>query len=152
MGHGPADVGRGCNETSGVALSFQRRRCGRRCEPDRRARAANGTDRPLPGAGTGTGTTITNLATLAVTFDGTGQQTHFGSFTYRGAAQLTITGANSFTFAGTETHVAANGDMLFSTLQGAGTFTATTSETTVVNTVTAEPVASRRQVGRSRPR
>jgi hypothetical protein len=97
--------------------------------------AAKGTDRPLKG--TETGTTTVNLVTGAGPSDGTGQLSHLGTFTvHSDFTSFTLTGPNTFTYTGTETDVAANGDKLFSTLTGSGTFTSTTSENTEVNTIT----------------
>jgi hypothetical protein len=96
--------------------------------------AANGTDRPLTGAGTGT--TTLNLATLAATAEATGHISHVGAFTGHFDAVFTITGASTFTYTGTGTDVAANGDKLFSAIAGSGTFTATTAESTETDTIT----------------
>ncbi len=96
---------------------------------------ANGTDRPV--SGKSSSTTTINIATGLGTNDGTGQATHLGKFTsHDDFTSFTITG-NTFSFAGTETDVAANGDKLFSTFTGSGTFTSSnTSEITAVQTVT----------------
>jgi hydroxyethylthiazole kinase-like sugar kinase family protein len=97
--------------------------------------AANGTDRPL--TGTGTGTNTLNLATLAATAEATGHISHLGAFTGHFDAVFTITGASTFTYTGTGTDVAANGDKLFSTITGSGTLTSpTTAESTETDTIT----------------
>lgn len=97
--------------------------------------AANGTDRPLTGAGTGT--TTLNLATLAAAAEATGHISHLGAFTGHFDAVFTITGASTFTYTGTGTDVAANGDELFSTVRGSGTLTSpTTAESTETDTIT----------------
>jgi hypothetical protein len=96
--------------------------------------AANGTDRPL--AGTASGTTTLTLATLAATAEGTGHIVHLGAFTGHFAAVFTITGASTFTYTGTGTEVAANGDELFLTLAGSGTSTPAGSESTETDTIT----------------
>jgi Ni/Co efflux regulator RcnB len=86
--------------------------------------------------GTETGTTTVNLVTGASVSDGTDHVSHLGTLTAHSLLAFTITSGTTFSFTGTETDVAANGDKLFSTLTGSGTFTSTTSESTEVNTVT----------------
>jgi len=49
---------------------------------------------------------------------------------------FTVTGPTTFTYTGTDTLVAANGNEVFSTLTGSGTFTSTTTQSTQVNTIT----------------
>jgi hydroxyethylthiazole kinase-like sugar kinase family protein len=50
---------------------------------------------------------------------------------------FTVTGPTTFTYTGTDTLVAANGNEVFSTLTGSGTFTSTTTtQSSQVNTIT----------------
>jgi hypothetical protein len=96
---------------------------------------AKGTDRPVSAKSSSTATI--NIATGLGTNEGTGQATHLGKFTSHDQfTSFTITG-NTFSFTGTETDVAANGDQLFSTFTGRGTFTSSAaSEITAVQIVT----------------
>jgi hypothetical protein len=97
--------------------------------------AAKGTDRPLKGSSTGSLTV--SLATGAATSSFTGNLSHLGAITGGDVATLTATGPATFTYAGTNILVAANGDEVFSTFTGSGVFTsATTVESTQVNTIT----------------
>jgi hypothetical protein len=81
--------------------------------------AAKGTDRPLKG--TTTSTTTINLITGAGTTVSSGQMSHLGAVTGSQNAQFALVGPNGFSFMGTSTTVAANGDELFTTVSGAGT-------------------------------
>jgi hypothetical protein len=83
--------------------------------------ATNGTDRPLKG--TITATAIDNLATGTATADGTFQFTHLGKGTFHEDATSPPMTGNTFTYTGTETYVAANGDKLFATVAATGTIT-----------------------------
>ncbi len=96
--------------------------------------AAHGTDRPLKGTGTGTGTL--NLVTGAETANFSGHLSHLGADTGHEDLALTLTSASTFTYTGTRTIVAANGDELFSAVTGAGTFTPGTAESTETDTIT----------------
>ena len=49
---------------------------------------------------------------------------------------MTPTGPGTFTYTGTRTFVAANGDEVFSAITGRGTFTRTTAHTTETDTIT----------------
>jgi hypothetical protein len=94
--------------------------------------AAKGTNRPL----TGKGTTITtvNLITGAGTQVSSGHFSHLGAVTGSSDLQFALVGPNGFSFTGTGTTVAANGDKLFTTTSGTGTFgppIVTTSTTTI---------------------
>ena len=72
---------------------------------------AGGTDRPV--RGTSSSTAAINIATGSGTNDGTGQATHLGKFTsHDDFTSFAIIGS-TFSFTGTETDVAANGDVLF---------------------------------------
>jgi hypothetical protein len=82
--------------------------------------AANGTDRPL--TGTLTVTTTINLVTGVATNVSSGQLSLLGKVTGTSNEQFALVGANGFTWTGTGTVVAANGDKLFETISGAGTF------------------------------
>jgi hypothetical protein len=97
--------------------------------------AAKGTDRPLKGSSTGSLTV--SLATGAATSSFTGNLSYLGAITGGDVATLTATGPATFTYAGMDILVAANGDEPFSTFTGSGVFTsATTVESTQVNTIT----------------
>jgi hypothetical protein len=95
---------------------------------------AHGTVRPL--TGTGTGTTTLNLLTGAATSDFTGHLSPLGAETGYDNVTLTPTSASTFTYTGTRTFVAANGDKLFSAITGKGTFTRTTAHCTETDTIT----------------
>ena len=95
--------------------------------------AAKGTNRPL--TGTITSTTTVSLITGAGSSVTSGHMSHLGATTGSGDQQFALVGSNGFTFTGTETTVAANGDKLFSTTSGMGTLGPPTS-TTVVHTIT----------------
>ena len=87
--------------------------------------AANGTDRPVTGVSTSTSTI--DLATGTGTSDGKSLLTHCGRATFHNDFTLTLTGPDSFTLAGTDTEVCANGDKLFSTFEITGTLSTGTS-------------------------
>jgi hypothetical protein len=97
---------------------------------------AKGADRPL--SGTSTATVIIDLATGLGTGDGSGQLSHLGRVTvHDDFTSFTFTGPNTFSFTGTETIVAANGDKLFATTAATGTLTAAGSDVvTTVETIT----------------
>ena len=72
---------------------------------------------------------------------GTAHFSHLGKSAYTSHYTVTFSSATAFTVVGTATTVAANGDMLFSTLTGAGTLggvfgVGQTTETAVVWTIT----------------
>jgi hypothetical protein len=97
-----------------------------------------GTDRPWKVRGSGTMTL--NLATFQATAEGTARVSHLGKSSYSSTYTVTLTGGNTFTVAGNQTIVAANGDMLFLSFTGSGTFSGAfgvdqTTETSVVWTV-----------------
>ncbi len=94
--------------------------------------AANGTDRPLKG--TFTNTTTVSLVTGAATSVNSGELSHLGAFTGRNNLTFSLTGPNGFSFTGPGTLVAANGDELFTTTEGSGTF-GPPIETAEVNTI-----------------
>jgi hypothetical protein len=98
------------------------------------APAAHGTSRPL--TGTGAGTTTLNLLTGAATSDFTGHLSPLGADTGHEDLTLTLTGASTFSYTGTRTFVAANGDKVFSSITGSGTFTRTTAHSTETDTIT----------------
>jgi hypothetical protein len=81
-----------------------------------------GTDRPLKGSGSGT--TTVNVATTPFpgSTEGTARLSHLGKTSYSSNFAVTLTGPDTFTIAGTQTFVAANGDMLFLSFSGTGTF------------------------------
>ena len=95
--------------------------------------AAKGTDRPLKGMTTST-TTI-NLITGAGTSVSSGHMSHLGAVTGSQSAQFALVGPNGFSFTGTLTTVAANGDKLFTNVSGAGTL-GPPIQSTAVNTIT----------------
>ena len=95
--------------------------------------AAKGTDVPL--TGTGTGTTTINLITGAGTNVSSGQLTHLGAVTGSAVNQFALVGTNGFSWTATGTTVAANGDKLFTSTSGIGTF-GTPIQTTAVTTIT----------------
>jgi hypothetical protein len=98
------------------------------------APAAHGTARPL--TGTGAGTTTLDLLTGAATADFTGHLSPLGAETGYDNDTFTLTGPGTFTYTGTRTFVAADGDKLFSAITGKGTFTRTTAHSTETDTIT----------------
>ena len=98
------------------------------------APAAHGTARPL--TGTGTGTLTLNLATGAATSEFSGHLSPLGAETGYDNLTFTLTGPSTFTYTGTGTLVAANGDKLFSAITGKGTLTRTTAKSTETDTIT----------------
>jgi hypothetical protein len=95
--------------------------------------AANGTDRPL--SGTITATATDNLSTGTSAVVGTFLFTHLGKGTFHEDATAGPSpGPNRFTYTGTETYVAANGDKLFATVAATGTLTPPAN--TTVETIT----------------
>ena len=98
------------------------------------ASAAHGTARPF--TGTGTGTMTLNLLTGATTADFTGHLSPLGADTGYDNLTFTLTGGSTFTYTGTRTFVAANGDKVFSNITGKGTFTRTTAKSTETDTIT----------------
>ena len=98
------------------------------------------TGRPLAG----TTTSTSSFAFFAVskgTTDGTGYFSHLGKITFhRHYTAFTFTGSNSFTDAGTETDVAANGDKLFAEFTTRGTFTRAGEVGSTVKTTTVETI------------
>ena len=97
--------------------------------------AANGTVLPLKG--TTTGSLTVSLPSGAATSSFTGNFSHLGATTGGDVTPITLTSPTTFTYKGTDTLVAANGDEVFSTFTGSGALTsATTIESTQVNTIT----------------
>jgi hypothetical protein len=101
------------------------------------ARPREGTTRGGPGSCADCLGTTPFPATSA----GTGRLFHLGKSTYSQEFTITPTGPTTFSVAGTQTIVAANGDMLFMTFTGTGELAGVfgvgqTSETTVLLTVT----------------
>ena len=102
--------------------------------------APGGTDRPL--VGTGSGTLSFDFATspIPATAEGTAHFSHLGQSAYSQSFAITATSLTTYALAGTETIVAANGDMLFATFTGAGENPAfvvgETFETPIVFTIT----------------
>ena len=89
--------------------------------------------------GAGADTTMLNTATGQATTTSAGHLSHVGHFT--GASQVQFvpdsTDPSKFSFSGTNTLTAANGDKLFATVAGSGVDTsATTSQSTVTFTIT----------------
>jgi hypothetical protein len=96
--------------------------------------AAHGAARPVTGAGTGTVTL--NLLTGAATGEFSGHLSAMGAETGHDNLTFTLTGPSTFTYTGTRTFVAANGDKLFSAITGQGTLTRTTAHSTETDTIT----------------
>ena len=100
-----------------------------------------GTDRPWKGKGSGTTTVNVGTSPLSGSTEGTARISHLGKTSYSSSFTFTLTGPDTFTIAGTQTLVAANGDELFLSFTGTGTFAGAfaagqTSEVTAVYTVT----------------
>jgi hypothetical protein len=100
-----------------------------------------GTDRPSKVTSSGTQTLNVATTPFQATNVGTARVSHLGKSTFSSTYTVTLTGGNTFTIAGNQTVVAANGDMLFLSFTGSGTFSGTfgidqTTETSVVWTVT----------------
>jgi hypothetical protein len=96
--------------------------------------AAHGTDRPLTGTNNGTGTL--NLDTGAQTVNFSGHLSHLGADTGHADLTITFTSDSTFTYTGTRTFVAANGDEVFSAVTGSGMSTPPSSESTETDTIT----------------
>jgi hypothetical protein len=95
--------------------------------------AAKGTARPL--TGTTTSTTTVSLITLTGTIVSSGQLSLLGAVTTSQNAQFALVGPNGFSWTGTETIVAANGNELFTTVSGSGTL-GPPIQSTAVHTIT----------------
>ena len=95
---------------------------------------AHGTLRPL--TGTGAGTMTLNLMSGAATTDFSGQLSSMGAETGYDNLTFRVTGASTFTYSGTRTFVAADGNKLFSSISGTGTFTRTSAKSTETDTIT----------------
>jgi hypothetical protein len=91
--------------------------------------AAKGTERPL--SGTGRTTTTINLVTGEGTNVSSGRLSHLGATTGSVVEQFALVGPNGFSFTGTGTIVAANGDKLFTAISGTGTFGPPVQSTTI---------------------
>jgi hypothetical protein len=98
------------------------------------APTAHGTARPL--TGTGTGTMTLNLLTGQATAGFTGRLSSLGADTGHDNLTFTLTGASTFTYTGTRTFVAADGDKLFSAITGKGTLTRAGAKSTETDTIT----------------
>lgn len=98
------------------------------------APTAHGAARPLTGEGTGTLTL--NLATGAAGSDFSGHLSPMGAETGYDNLTFTPTGPSTFSYTGTRTFVAANGDKLFSAVSGKGTLTRSTGKSTETDTIT----------------
>lgn len=82
--------------------------------------APKGTDRPL--TGTLTTTTTISLITGAASNVSSGNLSHLGAVTGSSDEQFVLLPANGFSWTGTGTIVASNGDKLFTTISGVGIF------------------------------
>ena len=91
--------------------------------------------RPLTGTAT-MGSARRDLGTGATTVDFTAHLSHLGAVTGHDVLTIKVTGSTTFSYTGTTTFVAANGDELFATVTGSGTFTTTTAETMHTGTIT----------------
>jgi hypothetical protein len=98
------------------------------------APAAHGSARPL--TGTGSGTMMLNLLTGAGAAHFTGHLAPLGAETGYDNLTFTVTGPSTFSYTGTRTFVAANGDKVFSAITGKGTLTRTTAQSTETDTIT----------------
>jgi hypothetical protein len=96
--------------------------------------AAKGTDRPLKG--TITTTTAVNLITGAGTQVSSGHLSHLGKVTGSANFQFALVGPNGFSFTGTGTTVAANGDTLFTTTSATNGNLGPPITSTSTNTIT----------------
>jgi hydroxyethylthiazole kinase-like sugar kinase family protein len=96
--------------------------------------AAHGEERPL--TGTATGTSTLNFVTGTSTADITGHLSHLGAANGQETLTVTLTSATTFTYTGTRTLVAANGDKVFSTVTGSGTFSPSNAQSTDTGTIT----------------
>jgi hypothetical protein len=96
--------------------------------------AARGTNRPL----TGTLTTITtvNLITGAGTQVSSGHFSHLGKVSGSADFQFALVGPSGFSFTGTGTTVAANGDKLFTTVSATNGTLGPPITSTSTNTIT----------------
>jgi hypothetical protein len=95
--------------------------------------AAGGSDLPFKGVQSGYGTT--NLVTGQAHLVTAGPWSHFGLSIVEQDLQLVFTGPGVFTSSGTWTVTAANGDRMFGTVTGVGSFTDAVHSTTLVNAV-----------------
>lgn len=87
--------------------------------------------------GTGTGTGTLNLATRAESDSFTGYLSPLGAVTGHDNLTLTFTSGGTYSYTGTRTIVTANGDKMFSTIEGSGmSVTSTTSHATETDTIT----------------
>ena len=93
--------------------------------------AVGGSNLPLKGSFSGSGTYNRVTYDLHLLLTGTG--THFGLMTFDQHAQVVPTGPTTFSFIGTWTLTAANGDELFGTATGIGTRTDSVHSTFVVD-------------------
>jgi hypothetical protein len=88
--------------------------------PSTAAANEGGTDRPVMGDSVGTVTFGLGAFPLPASASGTGHVSQLGNTTYSLDFTITPTGLTTFTVAGTQTLVAANGDQLFATFTGTG--------------------------------
>ena len=96
--------------------------------------AAHGTLRAL--TGTGAGTMTLDLTTGAAAANFSGQLSPLGAETGHDNLAVTVTGPGTFTYTGTRTFVAADGDKVFSAITGTGTFTSKSAKSTETDTIT----------------
>jgi hypothetical protein len=96
--------------------------------------AAHGTAQPL--TGTGAGTMTLDLLTGAATAHFSGHLSPLGADTGHDNLTVTLTGGSTFSYTGTRTFVAANGDKVFSNTTGKGTLTRTGTNSTETDTIT----------------
>jgi hypothetical protein len=97
--------------------------------------AAVGKPAGRPVTGTRTATTTLDLITGAATTTSSGDLAHVGAYTGQSTEQFIPGAPPTFSFVGTVTLTAANGDKLFATFTGSGAFTSATTQTST-NTFT----------------
>lgn len=93
--------------------------------------AMGGSDLPFTASQSGTSTT--NLVTGQAHLLTTGPVNHFGLAAFEQDLQLVPTGPVTFSYSGTWTLTAANGDQMFGTSSGSGSFTDALHSTWVGN-------------------
>ena len=102
--------------------------------PGRALPAAGGSSVPFKGSQSGYGTVdLTTLPVAQAHFTTSGVSSHLGLTSLTQEAVVVFTGPTSFTFTGTWTETAANGDQIFGVVSGSGVFTDPTHNTIVAS-------------------